>query len=60
MYEVVAVGVAQGARDLLGDAHGFVNRQLLFAVQPVAQRFALDERHDVEKQSAGLAGVVQR
>ena len=33
---------------------------LLFAVQPVAQRFALDERHDVEKQSAGLAGVVQR
>ena len=36
-----------------------VERELLLLVQPVAERFALDERHDVEEQPIDLARVVE-
>ena len=36
------------------------DRELLLAVEPVAQRLALDEGHDVEEVAVGLARVEQR
>ena len=53
----VAVGVAQGAGDLGRDPDGVGDGELLLAAEPVAQRFALDERHDVVRGAADLARV---
>src|SRR5215217_1441393 len=39
------------------DANGLADGQLLLAVESRAQRLALDERHDVEQQSARFARV---
>ena len=36
------------------------DRELPLAVEPVAQRLALDERHHIEQQAVGLARVEQR
>ena len=53
------VGVLQRLGDLAGDLERVVDGELLLPVQPVAQRLALDERHDVVQQAVGLARVVQ-
>ena len=53
----VAVGVAQGAGDLGRDPDDVGDRKLLLAPEPVAQRFALDERHHVVRSAADLARV---
>ena len=45
------VGVVEGAGDLGREADGVGDRQLFLALQPVAQRFALDERHDVVRRA---------
>src|SRR5207253_1505501 len=37
VHHIVAVGVAQGARHLPGNPHGFLDGQLRFAVQPVEE-----------------------
>ncbi len=37
-----------------------VDRELLLAIEPAAQRFALDERHHVEQQSVRFARIEQR
>ena len=47
---VVAVRVVERTRDRGRDANGFVDRQLLLAIESRAQRFAFDERHHVEQQ----------
>jgi len=47
------VCVAQGVRHLARDAQRVVEGELFLAVQPVAQRFPFDERHDVIKEGAG-------
>ncbi len=39
---------------------GVGDGELLLAVQPVAQRLALDEGHDVEQVAVGLARVEER
>ena len=44
---------------LAGDAERVVQRELLLAVEPVPERLALDERHDVVEQPLGLARVVE-
>ena len=41
-------------------AHRLVHRQLLFAIQSRAQRFAFDKRHHVEQQPTRFAAVEQR
>jgi hypothetical protein len=51
----VAVGVVERARDLGGDPHRIADRELLLAHEPVAQRLALDERHDVVRRPVDLA-----
>ncbi len=50
MDDVVAVGVVQRTRDFGGDAERVGDRELFLAVQPVAERLALDQRHDVEQE----------
>jgi hypothetical protein len=56
----VPVGVVERRGHLARDADGLVHRKLLLAVQPVAERLALDVRHDVEQERVGLARVEQR
>ncbi len=58
MDDAVAVRIVERARDLTCDAHGFRHRQLPLAMQPVAQAFALDERHREPELAVGLAGIV--
>jgi hypothetical protein len=55
-----AVGVGQGGRHVAGDAGRVLERQLAFAVQPRAQRLALDVRHHVVENAPLPARVVER
>jgi hypothetical protein len=52
--EVERAGHAAGDLDRILDA------ELLLAIQAVAQRLALDERHHVIEEGVGFARVVQR
>ncbi len=49
MNNAVAVGVIESGGNLCSQAHSIGHRQLLLAVQPIAERLTLDERHDVEE-----------
>src|SRR5437870_5200005 len=55
----MAVRVRQRARRLGRDLHRVLERQLLLALQAIAQRLALDVRHDVIEEAGRGAGVVQ-
>ena len=54
------VGVGKRVRHLPGDAHGFLNGQLLLAIQPVAERLSLHHGHDVVKEPGDLTRIVER
>ena len=56
----VAMRVVERGADLLGEAHGIVDGQLVLAIQAIAQRLALDERHHVEEVAVRLPRVEQR
>ena len=60
VYDAVAVRVGERARHFGRDPHCLVNRELLFPLQPVAQRLALDVWHDVIEEAVDGTGVVQR
>ena len=60
MNDAMAVRVVERAGDRDGEVHCFVHRELLLAVEPRAERLAVDERHHVEEQPVGLAAVEQR
>ena len=51
------MGVIECARDLTGDANGVLDRELFLMGDPVAQRLALDERHDVIEKAVGFPRV---
>jgi len=55
MDDAAAVRRLERVGDFARDAQRFVERQRALAVQPVTQRFALDQRHDVEQQPVSLA-----
>ncbi len=57
MDHPVPVGVVERVGHLPGDPHRVLDRELLLADQPGAEALALDERHDVEHEPAGLARV---
>ena len=57
--DAVAVRVVERVGDLGGDPQRVLDRELLLAIQPVAQRLAVDERHDVEHRAVHLSRVVQ-
>ena len=56
----VRVRVVERAGDGDRDADRFVDRQLLLALEPRAERLALDVRHHIEEQPVGVARVEQR
>ena len=58
--DAVAVGVVERAGDFGGDAHRIGDRELLLPIEPVPKDLALDERHHVEEEGIGRAGVEQR
>ncbi len=60
VHDSVAVRVLERVGHFPRDPHRVVHGQLLFAYQPVAQRFALDVRHHVEDEAVGLARIEQR
>ena len=51
-----AVGVLEGARHFTRHRQGLPEWQLPLSGHPLAQRLALDERHDEVQQPVGLAG----
>ena len=56
----MCVRVVQCIGHFGGDLHRVLDTELRFAIQFVAQRFAVDERHHVVQESVGCAGVKQR
>ena len=60
MDHVVLVSERQRRGDLAGDADRVLDRELLLALEPVAQRLALHVRHHEIEQSVGVARVVER
>ena len=60
MDDVARVRVVERRRDLSRDGDGVVDREVALAVEPVAQRLALEEGHDVEQLAVGVARVEQR
>ena len=53
------VGIVQRFRDLPSDPERLLQRELTLALEPLPQGLALDEGHDVEELTCGLAGVEQ-
>ena len=60
VHDAVAVRVGERARHLGGDPQRVFEGELLFPRQPVAQRLALDERHDVVQETGDRTRIVQR
>ena len=60
MDDVARVRVVERRRDLPRDGDGVVDREIALAVEPVAERLALEEGHDVEQLAVGVARVEQR
>ncbi|CAA9302889.1 MAG: hypothetical protein AVDCRST_MAG40-471, partial [uncultured Gemmatimonadaceae bacterium] len=54
------VRVGQRVDHLAQDAHAVGDRELPLAVEPLAERLALDVRHDVVEEPVGLARVDER
>ena len=57
--DAVPVGVIERPGHLGGNPHRLGNRQLLLALEPLAQRLPRHERHRVPEQPVHLAGVDQ-
>ncbi len=58
--DAVLVGVLQRVGDLASDTERIVDGKLLLALEPVAERFAVDERHHVEHGAVDGARVEER
>src|SRR6185503_16579705 len=46
--------------DCAGDSRCVLRRKFPFAIDPLAKRLSLDQRHHIEENSAGLARIVNR
>ena len=60
VHDAMPMRVLQRRRHLGGDADRVVDRQLLLAIEPRAQRLAVDEGHHVEQLSRRVSRVEQR
>lgn len=60
MQHVGRVGGGEGVGDLAHDAHGLGHGERAVAVDPLAQRLAVDERHRLVKEPVRFARVEQR
>ena len=59
MDDAARVRVLQRARDLARDPHRVLHGELSFAREPIAQRLAVHERHDVIQRSFRFARIVR-
>ena len=55
--DALCVRVTECVRHLDGNVDRIVDGELFFTIEPVAHRFAVDERHDEVQQTIGLAGI---
>ena len=60
MDDAEGVRIRQRIRNLTGDRDRVVDRELALALQPTAQRLALDEGHHIVEQTMRVAGVEHR
>ncbi len=60
MHDIMAVGVAQGIRNLARDLHCLGERELACSVEPIPQRLSFDVGHHVIQQTGSLARIVER
>ena len=60
MDDAEGVRIRQRIRNLTGDRDRVVDRELALALQPTAQRLALDEGHHIIQQPMRVAGVEHR
>jgi len=60
VHDALAVRVVERVGHLARDAERLAAGYLMVAHQPVPQRLARHERHHVEQQPVGLAGIVDR
>ena len=60
VHDPLRVRMAERVGDLPRDAHGLVERELLLALEPVAEGLAGDERHHIVEHAPGLAAVEER
>ena len=60
MHHTLALRVGERLRDLGGDPHRILERELVLALQPGAERFALHVGHHVVEETLPGARVVQR
>ena len=54
------VGIGEGSENIARDSNGLIKRELLLASQPIAQRPAVDEGHDVPRLAGCIARIKQR
>src|SRR5262249_34475005 len=58
--DAVLMRVVERVRDVYRNSDRFVDRQLLFAIEPMPKALALDERHYVVQQPVRLSRIEQR
>jgi hypothetical protein len=57
VHDTLLMGVVQRFSDLACEADRFVQLELAFAAEPLAQAFTVDVGHGVPQERGGLAGV---
>ena len=60
MHDTLSVGIGQAVGNLPCDSDRILEGQLPFPIQPVPERFAVHERHDVVEESVSLSRIVHR
>jgi hypothetical protein len=60
MDDALPMGILQCPGHLPDDPDRLVHRQLLLAGEPLAERLAADQRHDIEEDTVSGARIVQR
>ena len=58
VHDALQVRIVERGRNLGGEPHGGLHGQSAFAIQPLAQRFSLDVRHDEEEDPVSLTGIM--
>jgi hypothetical protein len=60
MDDTLPVGIVERRGDRARMMDGLFHRQQVLSIEPLAQRFSFDVRHDVVEKAVGFAGVVER
>jgi hypothetical protein len=60
MHDILLVREVERVCYFSRDLNGVVDGKLFLAIEPIAERFPLDVRHDVEQEAVGFARIEQR